>query len=184
MTPFINPTTLLRAWRRPCRSAVQAERDSGPDSARNRAFFIGPAATALHSSGDRTAPRKRERSFTTCCAARPGTGRSAAAQKMRMWPIGWALAFQAGQRGFDSPHPLQFGCVRAPGAHDRPRERLGAMCWITALAQRANRVGMHHFPRSGTAELDHRPGDGTGIRACLRNRILGVRLSPGAPAIR
>ena len=28
------------------------------------------------------------------------------------------------------------------------------MCWINALAQRANRVGMHHSPRSGTAELE------------------------------
>ncbi len=26
-----------------------------------------------------------------------------------------------------------------------------------------------------------RPGDGTGIHACLRHRILGVRISPGAP---
>ena len=37
--------------------------------------------------------------------------------------------------------------------------------------------------RMDTAEVDklQSPGDGTGRHACLRSRILGVRLSPGAP---
>ena len=110
-----------------------------------------------HQDGDRAVSPKRGCSFTTCRAVSHRYWPAAAAHQKRIWPIGWAPAFQAGQRGFDSPYPLQFGCVRAPGAHDRPRERLGAMCWINALAQRANRVGMHHPPRSGTAELEFAP---------------------------
>ena len=133
-----------------------------------------------HQDGDRAVSPKRGCSFTTCRAVSHRYWPAAAAHQKRIWPIGWAPAFQAGQRGFDSPYPLQFGCVRAPGAHDRPRERLGAMCWINALAQRANRVGMPP-PAIGHSRIGVRPGDGTGIRACLRNRILGVRLSPGAP---
>ena len=37
--------------------------------------------------------------------------------------------------------------------------------------------------REATTEMDHSsPGDGTGIRVRFRSGILGVRLSPGAPA--
>jgi hypothetical protein len=41
-------------------------------------------------------------------------------------------------------------------------------------------MGHEVLPREDTTAMES-PGDGTGIHACLRNRILGVRLPPGAP---
>lgn len=60
--------------------------------------------------------------------------------------------------GFDSRLPLQFGCVRAPGAQDLPRERW-ALCAGSSRLWCSGRTGrcMHRFPRSGTAELENAP---------------------------
>jgi hypothetical protein len=67
------------------------------------------------------------------------------------------------------------------------RTAMRPMCMQVALACAANSlIGMCRSSRVDTAEVNPKgiiscPGDGTGIHACLRHRILGVRISPGAP---
>lgn len=84
--------------------------------------------------------------------------------------------------GFDSRLPLQFGCVRAPGAQDLPRERW-ALCAGSSRLWCSGRTGrcMHRFPRSGTAELDNAPVAKLVDAPVSGTGSMGVRVSPGAP---
>ena len=78
---------------------VQAEPDSGPESARNRAFFFVHAAIAPQPlDGDRTVTRKREAPSQLAALLAPVLAGCSSAPTKRIWPIGWAPAFQAGQR--------------------------------------------------------------------------------------
>jgi len=135
---------VIRRRREPHRTTLHR----GPDTARYRAFFL--------SGSDRAAAPQRGRSFTICRAVAPSLDGTRSAQIADV-AHGLGASLPSCSTGFDSLRPLLFGCVRAPGAHDQPRERR-ALCAGSEGLWCSGRTGWctHHFPRSGTAEWDFR----------------------------
>ena len=109
-----------------------------------------------HQDGDRAVSPKRGCSFTTCRAVSHRYWPAAAAHQKRIWPIGWAPAFQAGQRS----SILRIRSNSGVSEHLVPRIGRGngwALC-AGSMLWRSGRTGWAcHPPRSGTAELEFAP---------------------------
>ena len=154
----------------------------GPDSLRIRAFFFVRLTTGP--SSDRAAPPATVCSLKICRKTCPGTGRRWSCKKRGCGAAGSARLCQSRGHGFEPRHPLHFGCaLTAPPACSLGKGMAGCARGSAPCAASDPCVAPCPQLAYGHSRNGFRPGDGTGIHACLRSRILGVRLSPGAPMI-